>query len=178
MNQIRITRKRERNQARIVRFIMWYCFMLLALVVIQLCTGVMQLTLVHIFLLAAVPLPLCVLADFAIERLGSGLGGVLSGWSSPRTTVRASLRADMQKANYSKRGGRFQEALSIIDNVLDKDPEFPDALFLKAQILWEGFGNRKEALGCLKKLMQVVPDHEPLHRWASSYHNEITGMEN
>ena len=66
----------------------------------------------------------------------------------------------------------------LIDDVLDKDPEFPDALFLKAQILWEGFGNRKEALGCLKKLMQVVPDHEPLHRWASSYHNEITGMEN
>ena len=177
MNQIRITRKRERNQARIARFLMWYCFMLLALVVIQLCTGVMRLTLVHIFLLATVPLPLCVLADFAIQRLGSGLGGVLSGWSPRRTTVRASLRADVQRATYSKREGRFQEALSIIDDVLDKDPEFPDALFLKAQILWEGFGNRKEALGCLKKLVQVVPDHETLHRWALSYHNEITGME-
>jgi tetratricopeptide (TPR) repeat protein len=177
MNQIRIARKKERNQARIVRFVMWYCFMLLALAVIQLCTGVMRLTLIRIFLVATVPLPLCVLADFAVDRLGSGLGGVLSGWSSRTATVRATLKADMQKATYSKREGRFQEALSIIDDVLDKDPEFPDALFLKAQILWEGFGNRKEALGYLKELMQVVPDHETLHRWALSYHNEITGME-
>ena len=177
MNQVRITRIKERNQARILRFLMWYGFMLVALAIIQLCTGVVRLTLVNILLLVIVPLPLCILADFSIERLGSGLGGVVAGWSSRRPTVRESLRADLQKATYSKREGRFQEALSIIDDVLGKDPEFADALFLKARILWEGFGNRGEALGCLKKVMQVVPECETLHRWALSYRKEITGMQ-
>ena len=87
------------------------------------------------------------------------------------------MRADLQKATYSKREGRFQEALSILDDVLAKDPEFADALFLKARILWEGFGNKGEALGCLKTVMQVVPEHETLHRWALSYRKEITGIQ-
>jgi hypothetical protein len=29
----------------------------------------------------------------------------------------------------------------------------------------------------LKKVMQVVPKDETLHRWASSYYDEVTGME-
>ena len=109
--------------------------------------------------------------------LGSGLGGVLSGWSSRRLTTRESLAADLEKARYSKRGGRFKEALTIINGALEKDPDFPDALYLKARILWEGFGNREEAQGCLKKVTEAVPKEETLHRWALNYYNEITKMD-
>jgi tetratricopeptide (TPR) repeat protein len=49
----------------------------------------------------------------------------------------------LAKARYSKRQGRFKEALSIIESALDRDPEFPDALYLKARILWEGFNNHE-----------------------------------
>lgn len=143
-----------------VRFLMWYCFMLVALAVIQFCTSFVSYTVPHLLLLALVPLPLCLLADFVIEMIGSGLGGFISGWSSRRATTRESLRADLHKATYSKREGRFQEALSTINAVLDKDPEFPDALLLKARILWEGFGRRHEARGCLKKVIELVPDGE------------------
>ena len=156
---------------------MWYGFMLVALAIIQLCTGVVRLTLEHVFLLVIIPLPLCIVADLTIERLGSGVGGIVAGWSSRRSTVRESLKADLQKATYSKREGRFQEALTIIDDVLDKDPELADALFLKARILWEGFGNKGDALACLKKVMQVVPEGKTLYRWALSYREEISRVQ-
>lgn len=81
--------------------------------------------------LAIIPIPLCILSDYVVEKLGSGFGGVLSGWSSRRATLRETFAADLAKARYSKRQGRFKEALSIIENVLDRDPEFPDALYLR-----------------------------------------------
>ena len=55
------------------------------------------------------------------------------------------LSADLEKARFSKGKGRFKEALRIINEVIDKDPKYPDALFLKARILWDGFGKREEA---------------------------------
>ena len=177
MSEIKITRKRERDQARIIRFLMWYGVLLGALVIIGGWSGFPVFTLKLFLPLAIIPIPFCILSDYVVERLGSGLGGVLSGWSSRRLTTRESLAADLEKARYSRRGGRFKEALTIINGALEKDPKFPDALFLKAQILWEGFGNREGAQGCLKKVMQVVPSHETLHRWALNYYNEITKME-
>lgn len=140
-------------------------------------TGIGIFTLKVFLPLAIIPLPLCILADYVVERLGSGAGGFLSGWSSRRATLRESLTADLQKARYSKREGRFEEALAIINSVLEKDPQFPDALFLKARILWEGFDNREGAQGCLKKVVQVAPKNETLHRWAINYYNEITKTE-
>ena len=120
---------------------------------------------------------LCALMVYVIERFGSGLGSFLSGWSSRRPNTRETLAADIEKAKYSKREGRFQEAVDIIDGVLKTDPNFPDALFLKAQILWKGFGNKVVAKEYLKKVMQLVPKEKTLHRWASSYYDEMIGME-
>ncbi|MEE8299909.1 MAG: tetratricopeptide repeat protein [Desulfatiglandales bacterium] len=169
---------RERESARIIRFIMWYCIMLGALMTIGVFTIGFRIFTLKVFLpLAIIPIPLCILSDYVVEKLGSGFGGVLSGWSSRRATLRETFAADLAKARYSKRQGRFKEALSIIENVLDRDPEFPDALYLKARILWEGFNNREGAAECLKKVMKRVPSDETLHRWASNYYDEVTGSE-
>ena len=72
---------------------------------------------------------------------------------------------------------RFEEALKLIDEVLDKAPNFPDALYLKSHILWQGFENATDARGCLKKVLKMVPPEESLHQWASSYYNEIIRCE-
>ncbi|MEJ2728332.1 MAG: hypothetical protein P8185_07465 [Deltaproteobacteria bacterium] len=50
----------------------------------------------------------------------------------------------------------FEKPLIKIEDVLAKDPEYPEALFLKAQILWEGFEDRREAKSCL--FMQISFD--------------------
>ncbi|MFC1534327.1 tetratricopeptide repeat protein, partial [Thermodesulfobacteriota bacterium] len=87
-----------------------------------------------------------------MEKLGSGLGGIFTGWTSKTISLRDQLSADLEKARHSKRNGRFEESLDIINGVLNKDQSFPDALYLKAQILWEGFGRTAES----KKLFRKV----------------------
>jgi len=177
MNQFKIKRKREIDQVTIVRFLMFYMIILGALLTLGIWAGGRLFTFKHVLLFSIGAIPLSILFIYVLEKFGSGLGRFLSGWSSRRPTTRETLAADLEKARYSKREGRFQEALTIIDGVLDKDPNFPDALFLKAQILWKGFGNAGVAKEYLKKVMQVVSKDETLHRWASSYYDEVTGME-
>jgi hypothetical protein len=45
----------------------------------------------------------------------------------------------------------------------------------QARILWEGFGNREGARGCLETVLQLAPERETLHQWARAYYDEITG---
>jgi tetratricopeptide (TPR) repeat protein len=170
---IKVKRKRERDQARITRFVMWYALCVGTIFIIARFSGVGVFHIGNIVLLI-IALPICLLADYIVERLGSGLGGFLSGWSSRAATLRETLTADMQKARYSKREGRFEEALAIVDGVLEKDPKYPDAHFLKARILWDGFGNGEGAKGCLETVLQIAPKGETLHLWARSLYDEIT----
>lgn len=153
---------------------MWYAVSVGALVTIARWVGVGIFD-VRILLLMVFALPLCILADYVVENLGSWIGGSLSGWSSQRATLRETLAADMQRARYSRREGRFEEALAIISGVIEKDPKYPDAYFLKARILWEGFGNREGARGCLEIVLQLVPEGETLHQWAHHYYDKIAG---
>ena len=58
--------------------------------------------------------------------------------------------------------------------VLDSEEDLPDALFLKAQILWEGFGRSVESKKLFRRVMQCVSTEDPLYRWSSHYCDEIT----
>ena len=119
-------------------------------------------------------IPLSLLVVFTIEKLGSILGGnVLSGWTPGLQDPRDQFAADLEKIRECKRTKHFPEALHLANHILRQDPEFPDALYLKATILWEGFGNAEGAKGYLKKIKEKVPENETLHRWASSYYDEI-----
>ena len=69
--------------------------------------------------------------------------------------------------------GHFDDALHLVNELLHQDPDFPDALFLKAHIMWEGFRNGEASKGILKRIKQLVPEDEPLHRWASNYYDEV-----
>jgi tetratricopeptide (TPR) repeat protein len=177
VNKLKIKRKRERNQITIVRFLMFYLIILGALLALGIWNRGILFTFKDVMVFSLWAMPLCVLMVYVVEKFNSGFGRFLSGWSSTRPTIRETFAADLEKARYSKREGRFQEALIIIDDVLDKDPNFPDALFLKAQILWKGFGNAGTTKECLRKVMQLVPKDETLHRWALSFYNEVNGME-
>jgi tetratricopeptide (TPR) repeat protein len=98
---------------------------------------------------------------------------ILSGWTPGLQDPRDQFAADMEKIRECKRTSHFPEALRLANNILRQDPEFPDALYLKATILWEGFGNAEGAKGCLKKIKEKVPNNETLCRWASSYYDEV-----
>ena len=85
---------------------------------------------------------------------------------------------ELDKIRFHKREGDFDKALSLVNNILEKEQEFPEALYLKAQILWEGFGNRSAAVSYLEKTMHLAGEGEPLYRWASGYLSEMDDHEN
>lgn len=181
MNQFKIKRKKERHQASwSFRFSAYLAICVCALFIISSFVSLFRpgvFTIKHVLIFSIGAIPLCAIMSSMVERLGSLLGGLLSGWSSRRATDRETLAADMGKARYSKREGRFQEALTILNGVLAKDPDYPDALFLKARVLWEGFKKGGSAKVCLRKVMQLVSRDEALHRWASSYYDEVIEAE-
>lgn len=124
-------------------------------------------------LLLLVPVPLVLLLDYVIEKSSSVLGTCFAGWSSREVRPAETFEADLARARHSKSKGAHEEALNIVDEVLEKAPDSAEGLFLKAQIQWEGFGNAKEAARDLEKVMKIIPEGDTLHRWASKYYQEI-----
>ena len=105
-------------------------------------------------------------------RVGERSVNLLYGLGQRRLPFKRRLAGELDKIKYSKREKNFDRALRQVNELLAKEPEFPEALFLKAQILWEGFGNQA-AEGYLNKVLGLVKVGEPLHRWALSYHEQV-----
>ena len=59
-------------------------------------------TLKHVFIFALCTLPLSILYGFIVEKLGSGLGGILTGWTTRKIPSREQLSADLARARHSK----------------------------------------------------------------------------
>jgi len=116
------------------------------------------------------------LAGGISEGIGERSANLLYGLGHRRLLPKQRLEGELDKIRYSKQKKDFDKALRQVNEVLAKEPEFPEALFLKAQILWEGYGYREAAEGYLKKVLGVVKVGEPIHRWALGYHERVIGM--
>ena len=173
MNDLKIKTKRDMDWLRILRPLAYLVTVFAVLFIIFLATGTKRFTFRHVILFTIGAIPLCLLSSYAVERLGSGLGRLLSGGTSGKIGRREQFSADLERARYSKRQGQFEEALQIIDDIIEQDPDFPDALFIKGQILWEGFERAGEALACFRSVMEQKENTDPLYRWASSYCDQI-----
>jgi hypothetical protein len=57
---------------------------------------------------------------------------------------------------------------------LNKDEYFQEALYPKAQILWEGFGKSVESKNLFRSVMKLVSAETTLYRWSSDYIDKIT----
>jgi tetratricopeptide (TPR) repeat protein len=106
--------------------------------------------------------------------VGGITSGLLYGRGKSTFSLRERLEGDLQQVRHHKMNKNFDKALELIDGVLEQDPNFPDALFLKAQILWEGFKDSNGAKECLSRVINIVPNKgESIHRWASQLLLEI-----
>jgi hypothetical protein len=128
---------------------------------------------VLVLVLVFIP-PIMSLTHMVIIKKGGSIAGSLYGGRKARWTAKERFAANIEKIRYSKREGRFNEALALTNDVLKQLPNDPDTLFLKAQILHEGFGFGESAKKCLEIIMKEVPASEILHRWASSLYEDIT----
>ena len=108
---------------------------------------------------------------------GTPRGGADNTRSFPaRSTlgVRKQLATDLNVVRYQKLYHRFDDALIKIEEVLAKDPDFVEALLLKAQILWEGFEDCQAARACLLTILAVGPDEKDVfHSWALNMYKEL-----
>ena len=173
MTKLKIKRKRETNRLFIIRALFCFLIVVAALLTICIATDAQLLTYKHVIIFSLGSIPLCLLYALIVEKIGSVLAGMLTGSTSGSIDLRERLAGDVEKARHNKRNGRFEEALRMIDGVLDRDKEFPEALFLKAQILWEGFDRSAESKILLRMVMRLVPDNDPLYHWSSNYFNEM-----
>ena len=106
---------------------------------------------------------------------GSGAISTRSKPTRSNTILRKQPASDLNAVRYHKLCHQFDDALLKIEEALDKDPDFTEALFLKAQILWEGFGDRNAASKCLQKILAVEPDEKAVfHRWALNFFSELS----
>jgi hypothetical protein len=115
------------------------------------------------------PLP----AMYATGRIADAFVFLYNGGYKP-ITLNEQLAGDLDRIRHLKQEKKFQEALDVADAVLTRSLEHPEALFLKAQILFEGFTQYSAANACLKKIiaMETLPD-ESIRQWATTLREEI-----
>ncbi|MCI5209041.1 MAG: hypothetical protein D3910_09645 [Candidatus Electrothrix sp. ATG2] len=87
------------------------------------------------------------------------------------------LAGELVKARLMKASDRFDEALDIINKTLDRLPDYPEALLLKAQILWEGYADYPAARACLQQVLQMkkikTEKDEAIYRWSENLLKEM-----
>lgn len=109
------------------------------------------------------------------ESAGDFAGSFIFLGSRPSWSLREKLSADVQRVRYSLGNRRYGEALGIADQVLKKDPSNPEALYLKARALWEGFESPAPARECLRRLIAETPPDDPHRKWAAQLYQNIRG---
>lgn len=99
---------------------------------------------------------------------------MLSGKRKANFSLREQLESDLQQIRYYKMRKEYDIALRKVNDVLKLDPDFPEALFLKAQIVWEGFGNSASAISNLEKIRTTVAERQSsIYRWSGTLLEEI-----
>ena len=91
--------------------------------------------------------------------------------------VHDQLAGELVKARLMKASRRFDEALEVVDKTLQRMPKYPEALFLKAQILWEGYSNYPAAKACLQQVLRIKKmrneKEETIRRWSENMLKEM-----
>jgi hypothetical protein len=105
-------------------------------------------------------------------RIGKAAGGLYRG-RRPDWNTQERYAADLSRARVQKMSGNYAEALRIVETVLADQPALNPALFLKAQILAEGFDHRLEAQNCLVKIFQTEPKHSQLYQWSAGLYKKL-----
>jgi hypothetical protein len=174
MTKIQIKPNKSRERSFLFRVL--FCFLLCAAALSIMYSfsaalgGGRLFTFNHLIIFILCCIPLSIIYALIVEKLGTGLFGLLTGWSDRKIPEKEIYSADLAKARFSKSRGEFSNALVTINEVLEKEPEHPEALFLKAQIEWEGFKSGDLARKNLDKLLELVKDDEPFRKRVANYY--------
>lgn len=131
-------------------------------------------------LLFAVPgsFALAVMVELFSGAIGSTSANPLYGMGRRDRSTRDQFAGTLNQVHYHKMCKDFSKALLTVEGVLTREPDFPEALLLKAQLLWEGFEDAVGAKQCLIEILKVEADKKsPFHRWALALYKEISASQ-
>ena len=112
-----------------------------------------------------------IVINFVTDKLGN-ISKILYGGGRNTISKRDQLQGTLKAVKVMKMNKEFTKALDSVNNILEQDPEFYDAMLLKAQILIEGFDQPTDAKTYLRTIMMNTDKTESLYTWASSLHRE------
>jgi uncharacterized membrane protein len=110
------------------------------------------------------------------DKLGNFAASIYGG-SRENRSIKEQFEGDLNQVRYHKMNKQFDQALLKVDAVLTKIPDFAEALYLKASILWEGFNEPIEAKRHLDKIIKTTSQTENYHVWASTLYRNIVDEE-
>lgn len=125
---------------------------------------------VAIAIVAAIPIS--ALTMVIADRCGQLSSRLFLGSKSERP-IEEIISADLSRAKVQKMNKNYEEALLIIETVLAQVPENGEALFLKAQILLDGYNDIDGAKTYFTKVLEHEPEDSSLYRWAKNSKIEI-----
>jgi len=110
----------------------------------------------------------------ATGSIGGSAVDMLYGRRRGLWSLREQLEGPLRQARTEFEAEMFDQALKVVNQVITKDPQYPEALVLKGQILWEGFHNAETSKPYLLRAMALVPDEaNAIHLQAASLLNDI-----
>ena len=122
-------------------------------------------------------LAISALVMFLMDAASGAASRLISGRREAVWTIREQVQGSLSQARFNKENKDYPAALTFVNQVLQKDPDFSDALFLKAQILWEGFGLSKAAIQFLEKTLSLENENKMLQNQASLLHSDLSVLE-
>ena len=129
--------------------------------------------LLGLLIAAVVSIPLAYLIFSITNKTGDSLSRLFYGGRKPIWTMQEKFRGILDQVMFLKRQKQFPQALQKVNEILNQEPEFAEALFLKAQILWEGYESANGARRFLNMAKEFVPPEEHLYRWIFVYQERI-----
>ena len=81
------------------------------------------------------------LVKSGLDKLGGLFGRIFYPRGKYQPSTREMVLKSMAVAKYQRTAGQYDEAVRVVNEILELDPDFPDALMLKAEIMLEGFPN-------------------------------------
>ena len=114
---------------------------------------------------------------FLMNAASGAAGDLLSGRREAVWTVREQVQGFLSQARFNRENRDYPAALSFVNKVLEKDPDFTDALFLKSQILWEGFGQSHASIQFLEKTLSLEDENKMLQNQALLLRQDLEMLE-
>ena len=111
-----------------------------------------------------------------IDNLTDFIGGVSSRLFIPGHadwTLQEQLAGPLNQIRFLIGNHRFSEASVQLEQIITRFPDHAEALFLKAQLLWEGYNNISDAKRMLSQVIKITREDDPYHRLAENLYRDL-----